>query len=108
MLTEPADVPRLPTLAVVWNIFLLIASVLLIMTSIYLIFEYVASSTVEGVQGRYFIPLLPLFIATACSVITARPFRKTSRMGLSVPVPMAIAANLLIADVTMVLAYEVL
>ena len=108
ILTEPADVPRLPTLAVVWNIFLLIASVLLIMTSIYLIFEYVASSTVEGVQGRYFIPLLPLFIATACSVITGRPFRKTSRMGLSVPVPMAIAANLLIADVTMVLAYEVL
>ncbi|HEY1978479.1 MAG TPA: DUF2142 domain-containing protein, partial [Xanthobacteraceae bacterium] len=106
VLTEPADVPRLPGFAVVWNILLLIASVLLIFTSTYLIFEYVASSTIEGVQGRYFIPLLPLFIVILCSIVRLRASPKASCMAFGV-VTLIVAAEISMADIAIAKAYQV-
>jgi uncharacterized membrane protein len=106
VLAQPRDAPRLPAYAVVWNVFLLTGSILLIMTSVYLIFNQVASRMVENVQGRYFIPLLPLSIATACSIVRLRPSRKGSLVAFLV-VTAIIAVQLLTADMAIVRAYQV-
>jgi uncharacterized membrane protein len=39
-----------------------IATVLLLSTTLYLTYTPVGLNKIEGIQGRYFIPLLPLFI----------------------------------------------
>jgi uncharacterized membrane protein len=106
VLAQPGDAPRLPAYAVAWNVFLLTGSIFLIMTSQYLIFTQVGAWRVEGLQGRYFIPLLPLSIATACSVVRLRPSRKASVLVFLV-VTAIVAVEILTADIAIVRAYEV-
>ena len=48
----------------VWNMLLFTATVILIETAIYLYWSPVGAPEIKGVQGRYFIPLLPLLVAT--------------------------------------------
>jgi uncharacterized membrane protein len=105
VLAQPRDAPRLPVHAVAWNVLLLAGIVLLIITALYLSFTLVEYWVVEGIQGRYFLPLLPLSIATICSVIGSRSFRITSPVILVV-VSVIIAIQLLTADIAIARAYQ--
>ncbi len=49
-----------------WNICIVIANILLVITALYLTWTGVGLNTILGVQGRYFLPILPLFLLTIC------------------------------------------
>jgi len=106
VLAQPVNAPRLPLYSVAWNVFLLASSIFLIMTALYLQLNQVGNWIILGIQGRYFLPLLPLFIATACSVVRLRPSRKASLVAFLV-VTAIIAVQLLTADMAIVRAYQV-
>ena len=106
VLAQPRDAPRLPVYAVAWNVLLLAGIVLLIMTALYLSWTPVGCWVVEGNQGRYFLLLLPVAIASVCSVIRWRPFHERSR-AVSVLVSVIIAVQLVIAAMAIVQAYQV-
>jgi uncharacterized membrane protein len=106
VVAQPRDTPRLSAYAVAWNVFLLTGCTFLIMTSIYLIFNQVGSWMIENVQGRYFIPLLPLFMATACSVVRLRTSGKASVLAFLM-VTAIIAVELVTANITIVRTYRV-
>jgi uncharacterized membrane protein len=67
-LAQPRDGPRLSVLAAAWEVLLLAGACLLIITGVYVYWNKVGSATVEGVSGRYFLPLLALVAAAWCSV----------------------------------------
>ena len=52
--------PRLPLPTALWGVLIIIGSVLLVMTALYLFWTPRGYPDVEGVQGRYFLPLLAL------------------------------------------------
>jgi uncharacterized membrane protein len=106
VLAQPVNAPRLPRYAVAWNMLLLGSSIFLIMTALYLSFNPVGNWIIGVVQGRYFLPLLPLSIAIACSVVRLRPSRKAS-LAAFLLVTAIIAVQLLTADVAIVRAYRV-
>jgi uncharacterized membrane protein len=106
ILTQRRDTPRLPLYALAWDIILLIGCILLIMTSIYLSFNEVGLRIVYGVQGRYFIPLVPLFIATACSVVKIRASRKASELAFVV-VAAIVVVEVVTAIIAIIEAYQV-
>lgn len=105
VMAQPRDVRRLPVYGVVWNVFLLTGIVCLIMTAEYLIFSPVGSRTVSGAQGRHLIPLLPLLVATICSVVTLRIPGKAS-LALFTVVTAIVAVQILTADILIVRAYQ--
>jgi uncharacterized membrane protein len=107
VLAQRVNAPRLPLYAVSWNVLLLGSSILLTMTALYLSFNPVGNRTVDVIQGRYFLPLLPLSIATACSVVTLRPSRRASPIAFLVATAI-IAVELLTADMAIARAYQVL
>ncbi len=106
VLMQPRNVLRLPVYAVVWNTFLLGTSAALTMTWLYLYQTPVGGWAVDGVQGRYFIPLLALAVAIACSVVRLRPSRKASQAAF-LAVTVIIATELLITNLAIVRAYQV-
>jgi uncharacterized membrane protein len=106
VLAQPVNAPRLPLYAVAWNALLLASSIILIMTALYLSFNRVGNSIIDVVQGRYFLPLLPLSIATACSVVRLRPSRKASLVAFLV-VTAIIVVELLTASLAIVRGYQV-
>jgi uncharacterized membrane protein len=105
VLAQPANAPRLSLYAVTWNVLLLASSVFLIMTALYLQFNPVGHWIIDVVQGRYFLPLLPLSIATACSVVKLRPSKKAS-LAAFLLVTAIVALQLLTANMAIVWAYQ--
>jgi uncharacterized membrane protein len=105
VLAQPRDGPRLPVYAVAWNTLLLGGSAALIMTAMYLYWTQGGSWFVEGVWGRYFLPLLALAVATACSVVRLQPSRRASQ-GAFLVVTVIISTELLTANVAIVRAYQ--
>ena len=60
-LTLPsAPAPRVRLIEAGWQVLLIAACSLLVLTSQYLVFTPVGAKIIEGVQGRYFLPLAPL------------------------------------------------
>lgn len=55
-----------------WWGLLVLSSMGLIMLALYLYWTPVGAAVVEGVQGRYFIPILPLAVATAAGALSSR------------------------------------
>jgi uncharacterized membrane protein len=106
ILTQPRNALRLPAYAVAWNAILLAASVFLIMTWMYLYRTQVGWWVVVGVQGRYFLPVLALAAATACSIVRLQPSRRTSQAAFVV-VTVIIATELLTANLAIIRAYGV-
>jgi uncharacterized membrane protein len=104
-LAQRRDGPRLPALAVAWAAMLLVGACMLIFTAGYLVWNDVRSWFVEGVQGRYFLPLLALVAATWCSIVRLRPSRRLSQAAFLV-VTVIIAIELLSANVAIVRAYQ--
>jgi uncharacterized membrane protein len=105
-LMQPRDTPRLSASACAWNILVLAGCVFLVLTSQYLIFTQVGAATVV-VQGRYFIPLLPLAIATSCSIVPWRVTQGASRIAF-LAVTVVAAVEIVTADIAIVRAYRVL
>jgi uncharacterized membrane protein len=105
VLAQPRHTPRLRASAAAWNVLLLGASVLLTMTWIYLYGNEVGAWMLWRVQGRYFLPLLALAVATVCSVVRLRPSRKASQVAFAV-ITVIIATELLIANLAIVRAYQ--
>jgi uncharacterized membrane protein len=103
---QPTNTARLPHCAVAWNVLLLASSIFLVMTALYLSFNRVGSPIIEVVQGRYFLPLLPLFIATAGSVVRTRLSRKAS-LAASLLITGIVAVQLLMAIIAILRAYQV-
>lgn len=62
--------PSLPISVVAWLVLVAAASVLLIELALYLTWTPVGSLMVEGVQGRYFIPALPLIGFATISLLS--------------------------------------
>ena len=81
-LAQPGDAPRLSAPAVAWHALLLAGGCLLTIIGAYLVWNKVGSATVEGVQGRYFLPLLALAAAMWCSVVRVPLSRRTSLAAL--------------------------
>jgi uncharacterized membrane protein len=106
VVAQPVNAPRLPLYAVAWNVLLLASSIFLIMTAVYLSFNLVGNWIINVIQGRYFLPLLPLSVATACSVVRLRPSPKVSLVAFLV-VAAIIAVQLLTANMAIVRAYQV-
>ena len=106
VLAQPGNAPKLPLYAVAWNTLLLGGSAVLTMTVMYLYNTQVEWWLVVGVQGRYFLPLLALAVATACSVVRLRPSRRASEAVFLV-VTVIIATELLTTNVAIVRAYRV-
>jgi hypothetical protein len=71
----------------------------------YLIWSQVGDWIVEGVWGRYLLPLLALAVATACSVVRLRPSQRVSQTAFVV-VTVIVATELLTANVAIVRAYR--
>ena len=46
----------------IWNFLIVVGTALLIIGAMYISWTGVGAEVVEGVQGRYFIPLLPLLL----------------------------------------------
>ena len=69
----------------VWlTVFILCSTVLLVLTSLYVEWTAVQAPMVEGVQGRYFIPLLlPLCLAVAGRRSTEREVEERDRLDLT-------------------------
>lgn len=67
--------PRLSPFAILWLLALIAASVLLVFTALYIYWNPVGASEVEGVQGRYFLPLAPLAFALLYGLVPPLPER---------------------------------
>lgn len=106
VVAQPGDAPRLRPREICWNLVLLAGSVLLTMTTFYLYWTTVGGWRVEGIQGRYFIPLLALAAVTVCSVVRLGVSAEWSRTAL-VAVSLVVAVELLTADIAIVRAYDV-
>jgi predicted membrane protein DUF2142 len=105
-LAQPRDTARLPALAVAWDAVLLAGAGVLIITAAYLVWNDVGSATVEGVQGRYFLPLLALVAAMWCSVVRISLRRQASAAALLMLVAVIIAEHATTV-LTIVRAYHV-
>jgi len=89
--------------AIVWNVLLLAgASVLTVMGAR----TGIGSTTMDGFQGRYLIPLLALVAATWCSAVRVPVSRWVSRAALPLLVAV-IVAEYIVTDLTIVTAYHV-
>ena len=106
VLAQPGRPPTLPFYAGVWNILILASVLVLIVTADYLYFTEVGAETVRGVQGRYFIPLAPLAIATACSVVRVQPSQKSWQLAF-LAITATIAVEILAADLSILWAYQI-
>lgn len=64
---------QIPIAGIAWLLLLAASSVFLTELALYLMWTPVAADKVEGVQGRYFIPVLPLVGFCLASVFVRRP-----------------------------------
>ena len=76
LLPRPPGLRPAPA-AIAWHLVLIAGCVVLAMTALYLYWTDVGLDHVVGVQGRYFIPMLPLAVALAAATLPAprRPIR---------------------------------
>lgn len=89
-----------------WCIALVLASVLLVMTAMYLMWTYVGRDIVMGVQGRYFIPILCLAGIALIELLPAR--RSSAPAWLSLAnIAGIIVVQIIATDATIIRAYHV-
>ena len=95
---------RLAPAAAWWAVALTIASALLVFTALYLNWNPVGHPVIEGVQGRYFIPLFPLLGAVFSTVV--RPEASAWRPSVVLTAYAAILVPLaVVAPATVIRAY---
>jgi uncharacterized membrane protein len=87
----PADSQSLPWWILVWAALLVVASAVLVEIALYIAWTGVGAAVIEGVQGRYFLPMLPLAGVVIASTMTATHRDKTAAFAY----PIAAAACVL-------------
>ena len=50
----------------IWSVFLTLATIILVMTALYLTWTPIGASVIEGVQGRYFFPCMIVLLICLC------------------------------------------
>ncbi len=107
-LTGRSDRDRvLSRLEIAWNVLLISASAILVELALYLAVSPVGSPFVEGVWGRYFVPLLVLFAATAYSLLRMPNSWQRRASAVRYPVVLAvIVVNIIATDTTLARVYD--
>jgi uncharacterized membrane protein len=67
-LVSPPGAPRINWKEALLHLALVLASAGLSITALYLYFTPVGATSVQGVQGRYFIPIAPLFVVSMSAI----------------------------------------
>jgi uncharacterized membrane protein len=97
---------RIAPLQAAWNGLLLLASAILLFTALYIYVESVGASVTLAVQGRYFLPLLPLGLITlGVSIPLPSRWRCASARGVVLAI---IAIQLVATDLLIITSYQVL
>jgi uncharacterized membrane protein len=97
---------RIAALQAAWNGLMLLASAILLFTALYVYVESVGAPVTLAVQGRYFLPLLPLGVITLASAI---PLPAQWRFAwMRVAVRSIIVMQLIATGILIVASYDVL
>jgi uncharacterized membrane protein len=91
--------------AAFWNLFLISSSIVLMETALYLYWNPRGASLIGGVQGRYFLPLLPLLGATFCDLVRPKTSPKGSAIAYAILV-LTIAINTALMHIVIANAYH--
>ncbi len=103
-----AEVPR-PRLSRWWSLWdfgLVLASVVLIETALYIYWTPVGNSQVDGVQGRYFFPVLPALAASVFALIQGNASARVRLLG-RISVAGVLFGGVLLTYAAVVRAYAV-
>jgi len=105
LIRDPHE-PAMPRRTAAWQFLLVASGVLLVETALYLTWSPVGSRFIDGIQGRYFLPLLgpPLF---ALHTLLRLPNDEDRSRRYQVIVPALAAAQILILNVTVASAFSV-
>ena len=88
-----------------WDLVLVVASALLVLIAVYLYWSAVGSPVIDGVQGRYFLPLAGLLLATVSAAMPSRLRLRSSTIVSFVIV--VVAAEVVMTDIVVMRAYQV-
>jgi hypothetical protein len=102
---RPED-PDIPRLAGAWQLLIVAGGVVLIEIALYLTWNPVGSRFIGGVQGRYFLPLLGVFVIALRTLLRLPQDEGRSRC-LGAIVLALVAVQILALDATIVSAYSV-
>lgn len=104
LLRRPSD-PLLPRIAGFWQVALAIAGAVLVEIALYLTWTPVGAPLIDGVQGRYFLPLMGTLLVGANIALRAPANARRARV-LCVAVLALIAAQIVILQSTVSTAYS--
>lgn len=90
----------------IWYLALALISAMLIMTAMYVTWTPAGSGTIQGVQGRYFIPILPLAGMGLMELLPARRTARPAWVGLA-SVAGIILLEIVATDATIIRAFAV-
>lgn len=102
-LSEP-NTPRTSLLETAWQAILLGSSCLLIFVATYLLWTPVGLDTIEGIQGRYFVPLAGLAAVMLSAMV---PPISLNKSWLTLAVLLVMAAEVLFTTIVIANTYEV-
>ncbi len=105
LLMRAAGTPRIGPIEVVWQLMLMGSSALLVLVAMYLFATPVGLDTIEGVQGRYFLPLTGLMIVTLCGILPRWPTKAAPSVTLGVL--FIVTAEIVLTSVVIVQMYQV-
>ncbi len=100
------DEPVLPRLVGVWPLLLVAGGIALVALALYLTWNTVGSAAILGVQGRYFLPLLPLLLVACTLLVRLPPDAARARLFGRIVAVVAVL-QVLVLDATVVTAYSV-
>ncbi len=98
------EAPRICLLETAWQALLLCASSLLIIVALYLLWTPVGSGAIEGVQGRYFLPLAGLAAVTLSATI---PPTSLNKSWLVLGVLLVVVTEALLTTIVVANTYQV-
>lgn len=105
LIRRPGE-PELPRLAGIWQLLLVAGGIALVALALHLTWNVVGSPVILGVQGRYFLPLLPLLLLACTVLMRLPPDAERSRLFGRV-VPAVAMVQILTLDAAIVTAYSV-
>ncbi len=100
------DEPVLPRLVGLWQSLLVVGGIALVGLALYLTWNTVGSPVILGVQGRYFLPLLPLLLLACHGLLRVPPDAERARLFGRI-VPVVAMVQIFALDATIVTAYSV-
>lgn len=105
LLRHPAA-PRIGLVEAIWQALLLGACALLVLVALYLYWTPVGSGVIDGVQGRYFLPLAGLAAVTLCAAVPPPP-RVLGPVVTPALLLMLVAAEVVLTSIVVAQSYQV-